>query len=48
MTAEFDIRAAADRVIALLQQQRAREGLECRLVNNSHGRAAMNGVCCFG
>jgi hypothetical protein len=28
MTAEFDIRAEADRVIALLQQQRAREGLE--------------------
>ncbi len=28
MTAELDIKAEADRVIALLQQQRAREGLE--------------------
>lgn len=27
MTAEFDIRASADRVIALLQQERAREGI---------------------
>ena len=45
MTAEFDIRAEADRVIALLQQRRARDGSECRLVNNSHGRTAVNGVC---